>query len=124
MFSKCSEQQLEHLASNITERDVASGEAIIREGEPGTEFYVIADGATDVTRGGKVVAQLGQGDFFGELALLDPAPRGATVTASAPTNVLVLSQEKFASALDEVAGLRDALLHGMARRIHELDARF
>jgi CRP-like cAMP-binding protein len=124
MFSQCSEQQLERLASNTSERAVGDGEQIIREGDTGREFFVIADGAALVTRAGQDVAQLGAGDYFGELALLDPAPRGATVTATAPTNLLVLSRDAFATALDEVPALRDAVLHGMARRIHEFDARY
>jgi CRP-like cAMP-binding protein len=124
MFSKCSDQQLERLASNTAERAASDGEAIVREGDAGDEFFVIADGAADVTRGGRAVATLGPGDFFGELALLDPAPRDATVTASAPSNLLVLSRATFTNALDDLPALRDAVLHGMARRIHEFDARF
>ena len=124
MFSKCSEAQLDRLASDVVERSAAGGEAVIREGDPGDEFFVLADGAAEVTRGGKQVATLGAGDYFGELALLDPAPRDATVTASAPSNLLVLSRKTFTNALDEIPALREAVLHGMARRIHELDARF
>jgi CRP-like cAMP-binding protein len=124
MFSTCTDQQLERLASNSSERGVGDGEAVILEGEPGDAFFVIADGAAEVTRGGRTLARLGPGDYFGELALLDPAPRDATVTASAPSNLLVLSRETFTSALEELPALRDAVLSGMARRIHELDARF
>jgi CRP-like cAMP-binding protein len=124
MFSKCSDQELERLASNTSERAASEGEAIVREGDAGDEFFVIADGSAQVSRGGKPIASLGPGDFFGELALLDPAPRGATVTASAPSNLFVLSRKTFTDALDNLPTLRDAVLHGMARRIHELDARF
>jgi CRP-like cAMP-binding protein len=124
MFSKCSTQQLEQLAANTAERDVANGEDIVREGEAGDEFFVLADGAATVTRGGKDVATLATGDYFGELALLDPAPRDATVTASKPSNLLVLSRDTFKKALDELPALRDAVLTGMARRIHESDRRY
>jgi CRP-like cAMP-binding protein len=58
------------------------------------------------------------------LALLDPAPRDATVTARGPTNVLVLSRAEFGKALDELPAFRDAVLQGMARRIHDFDARY
>jgi CRP-like cAMP-binding protein len=124
MFSKCSSQQLERLASNTAERDVDAGEDIVREGSQGDEFFVIADGAATVVRGGEDVASLGTGDYFGELALLDPAPRDATVTASKPSNLLVLSRDVFTKALDELPALRDAILTGMARRIHEFDRRY
>ena len=124
MFSRCSEQQLEHLASSSEERDVATGDTVVREGDAGEEFFVIADGAAKVTRGGRDVAELGPGDYFGELALLDPSPRDATVTATAPSNLVVLSRSAFAGAVDDLPALRDAVMHGMARRIHELDTRY
>ncbi len=124
MFSRCSNAQLEELASNSKERSVGAGDAIVTEGETGDEFFVIADGAAEVTRGGTAVAKLGPGDYFGELALLDPAPRDATVTASAPTNLLVLSRDVFAKALDDLPALRNAVLTGMARRIHDSDRRY
>jgi CRP-like cAMP-binding protein len=124
MFSRCSEQQLEHLANMTDERDVATGEAIVTEGDEGHEFFVLAQGTAKVQRSDTEVAQLGTGDYFGELALLDPAPRDATVIATSPSNVLVLGRDEFRRALDDVPAIRDAVLHGMARRIHELDARF
>jgi CRP-like cAMP-binding protein len=124
MFSRCSSAQLEDLASNSTERSVDAGAKIIGEGDAGEEFYVIADGAAEVIRGGNAVAKLGPGDYFGELALLDPAPRDATVTATAPSNLLVLSRDVFTQALDELPALRTAVLTGMARRIHDFDARY
>jgi CRP-like cAMP-binding protein len=124
MFSTCSSTQLEQLASNSTERSVDAGATIIAEGETGDEFYVLADGAAEVSRGGKAVAKLGPGDYFGELALLDPAPRDATITASSPSNVLVLSRDVFTKALDELPALRSAVLTGMARRIHAFDSRY
>jgi CRP-like cAMP-binding protein len=124
MFSRCSSAQLEELASNSTERSVDAGAKIISEGDAGEEFYVIADGAAEVIRGGNAVAKLGPGDYFGELALLDPAPRDATVTATAPSNLLVLSRDVFTQALDELPALRTAVLTGMARRIHDFDARY
>jgi CRP-like cAMP-binding protein len=124
MFSKCTAPQLERLAGDTVERSADDGETIIRQGEPGDEFFVLADGSAEVTRDGRTVTSLAPGDFFGELALLDPAPRGATVTATQPSNLLVLPRKAFTAALDEIPAMRDAVLHGMARRIHELDARF
>jgi CRP-like cAMP-binding protein len=124
MFSTCNAKQLEQLAGSTAERAVDAGNVIVREGDAGDEFFVIADGGAEVTRDGRPIAKLGAGDYFGELALLDPAPRDATVTASAPSNLLVLSRDAFRSALDELPALRDAMLQGMARRIHDLDTRF
>jgi CRP-like cAMP-binding protein len=124
MFSRCSAEQLESLASLARERDVEPGTDIVREGEIGEEFFVLADGAARVSRSGSDVANLVAGDYFGELALLDPAPRDATVSATAPSNLLVIDRAGFVKALDQIPALRDMMLHGMARRIHELDARY
>ena len=66
---------------------------------------------------------LGPGDYFGELSLFDPAPRDATITAVGPLSLVALSRVAFMQALDEIPTFRDSLLHGMARRLHELDQR-
>ncbi len=76
------------------------------EGSTGSEFFVIIDGDATVSRRGRKVATLGPGDAFGELALLDKAPRNATVTAQTPMEVVVLGQREFGGLIDEVPGLR------------------
>jgi len=108
-----------HLASP---RGFAAGTAVVREGETGDEFFVLMGTAT-VSRQGRDVASLEPGDYFGELALFDPAPRNATVAADVPVTVAVLERRRFQTALDAVPAMRDALLRGMARRLHEVDAR-
>jgi cAMP-dependent protein kinase regulator len=123
MFSRCSPQQLDLVADLGTATSAAAGTDIVREGDPGEELFVITSGNARVTRAGKEVAQLGVGDFFGELALFDAAPRNATVIANSDVSLVSLSRVSFDKALDEIAALRDALLHGMAHRLHELDAR-
>ena len=72
---------------------------------------------------GREVAELGPGDYFGELSLFDPAPRNTTITAVGSMSLVSLSRDAFLRALDEMPQIRDTLLHGMAHRIHELDAR-
>ena len=64
---------------------------------------------------------LGPGEYFGELSLFDPAPRDATVTAIGRLSLVAMSRVAFMKALDEIPTFRDSLLHGMARRLHELD---
>ena len=94
---------------------------MIREGDAGHDFFVILRGDAQVTRGGADVATLGVGDFFGELALFDPAPRNATVTAGTTLTVAVLTQPGFHAVLAERA-VRDHIFLGMARRLHQLDS--
>ena len=87
------------------------------EGAAGAEFFVILEGTAKVTRHGQEVATLGPGDFFGDLALLDRAPRNATITAETPMELVVLGQREFAGLIDEVPGFAHKLLAGLARRL-------
>jgi CRP-like cAMP-binding protein len=123
MFSHCTAEQLDVVAERGDARSEEAGHAVVTEGETTDDFYVITSGTATVTRDGTKVATLGVGDYFGELALFDPAPRDASVTADGPLSFVVMSRSDFRQALDKVPELRDALLHGMARRIHELDRR-
>ena len=122
IFSACSSEELLRVARVCTFRDAASGEKIVVERAPGTEFFVILKGDVSVTRGGVEVGRLTAGDFFGELALFDPAPRNATVTALGPMSLAVLSKPAFTRVLEE-APIRDNIFLGMARRLHELDGK-
>jgi CRP-like cAMP-binding protein len=80
-------------------REHPVGEAIIREGEDGDTFYVIADGTVEVQVDGVVRRQEGAGEFFGEIALLRDVPRTATVTALTPVTTLELGREDFLSGV-------------------------
>ena len=123
MLRSCSPGDIEQIAELGVTVTVPPGRAIIHEGEPGDQFFVITRGAVEVTRAGRHVAELGPGDYFGELALFDPSPRNATVSAASDVAVVALSRNNFGKVLDEVPAIRDALLHGMAHRLHELDSR-
>jgi CRP-like cAMP-binding protein len=120
-FGACTEQELEHLLGLSEMRAVEAGTEVVREGDVGAEFFLVAQGDVAVERRGRVVAQLGPGGFFGELALFVDAPRNATVRAASPATFAVLDRARFATALDDIGPLRDSLLRGMARRLHELD---
>jgi CRP-like cAMP-binding protein len=123
MFHACSQEELSALAYLASPRAIDAGTPIVLEGETSTEFYVLMMGTATVSRQGDDVASLEPGDYFGELALFDPAPRNATVTADVPVTLAVLDRQRFQSALDAIPALRDALLRGMAKRLHEIDAR-
>ena len=123
MFSACSADQLEEIAKLATPRQAQAGEDLVRQGDPGEEFFVIASGTATVRRDGDDVATLGEGSFFGELALFDPAPRNATVTAVSSVTTIALSRDAFEQILADVPAIRDGLLRGMAHRLHELDGK-
>ena len=121
LFSACSKKDLKLVARRAEDVKVPAGKELVREGAPGHEFFVIVDGTATVKKGNRKVARLGAGDFFGELALLDKAPRNATVVADTSMEVLVLGQREFSGLLDEVPGLAHKMLTGLARRLREAD---
>jgi CRP-like cAMP-binding protein len=123
LFSKCSQKELSSLARQIEMMNVAEGETIVRQGEAANAFYVMLDGSADVRRNGKRVGRLGTGDYFGELALLDPAPRNADVVASSPVVIGRLLANSFRDVLKSSPAIRERLLVGLARRLRDADRR-
>lgn len=123
LFSACTKKELSLLGRASDEVAVPAGKEIVREGDTGHEFFMILEGKASVAHGGTEVATLSDGDYFGELALLDRAPRNATITAQTPMTLLVLGQREFSGVLDDVPGLAHKLLISMARRVREGDAR-
>jgi MFS family permease len=90
---------IERVASRLIPIEVTAGTPIIRQGEPGDRFYIIAYGEVAVSRHGRDVASLGGGDFFGEIALLRDAPRNATVTARTKVRLYALERDDFLGAV-------------------------
>ncbi len=123
LFSACSRKDLQLVAKRAEDVRVPAGKALVSEGETGHEFFVILDGTARVSRGGRKVATIGPGAAFGELALLERAPRNATVVADSDMELVVLGQREFAGIIDEVPGFARKLLTGMAKRLREADAR-
>jgi CRP/FNR family transcriptional regulator len=123
MFQACSEEELSAIAYLATPTALDAGTEIVREGDTGNDFFVLMMGTATVARHGHEVGKLEPGNFFGELALFDPAPRNATITADVPVTMAVMERDRFQAVLESVPALRDALLKGMARRLHEVDAR-
>ncbi|MGH3101945.1 MAG: cyclic nucleotide-binding domain-containing protein, partial [Thermoleophilia bacterium] len=94
-FSSMSEQELAAVAGEAGELSVGAGTVLAREGDLGEEFFVIESGTAEVTSGGAPVAKLGAGDFFGEIALIREERRTATVTASSPMVLIVMTGSSF-----------------------------
>jgi MFS family permease len=90
---------LERLAVAAGRRQVAPGEPVVREGEPGQEFFVVEDGELVVSIEGREVRRLGRDDAFGEVALLRTVARTATVVAARPTVLLTLGQDDFVATV-------------------------
>ena len=101
LFSGVGPKALSEIADLMTEIEFAPGRYIVRQGQVGTGFYLIAAGQARVTRGNAVIASLGPGDFFGELSVLDQTPRMAHVIAEQPTTCLALASWDFAKLLEK-----------------------
>jgi CRP-like cAMP-binding protein len=121
LFSQCTKAELKNLARRTADINAEPGQVLIQEGHGAYDFFVIVAGEAEVSRVGEVVAKLGAGDYFGELGLLDPALRDATVTARSEMELIVLAQWDFEQALEEAPGMTRRLLAGMAQRLRTLD---
>jgi CRP/FNR family cyclic AMP-dependent transcriptional regulator len=120
LFGACDERQLGFIASQVEEMDFATGHVLCREGESGEEFFVIVSGTAEVKRGSRDVGQLGAGDFFGEIALIDRGPRTATVVATSAMRCLVLSQSQFRNVLRQNGAIAISVLEQLGQRIRPL----
>jgi MFS family permease len=90
---------IDHLAQQLRARLAPAGTVIVRQGDVGDRFYVIDRGSVEVLADGAVVAMLGAGDYFGEIALLRDVPRTATVRATEETRLLTLERDQFLAAV-------------------------
>jgi CRP-like cAMP-binding protein len=117
LFAGCSKGELRELAKSADELDIREGTVLTREGRPGREFFVLIDGTARVTKAGKKIADLGAGDWFGEIALITNRPRTATVTASSPGDVLVITDRRFHSVVETMPSIALKVLATVGERL-------
>jgi CRP/FNR family transcriptional regulator, cyclic AMP receptor protein len=117
LFSACNRGELARIASLADQVEAKAGSVLTREGEPGSEFFVIAAGNGKAAVKGRKVASLGPGSFFGELALLDQGPRTATVSAESDMELLVLDSRSFSALIEETPTVARKIFRELARRL-------
>ena len=122
LFAGCSKNELRQLAKTADEIDLRQGTVLTREGRPGREFFVLIDGTAEVTKKGKKIADLGPGDWLGEIALITDSPRTATVTATSPVDVLVITDRRFRSVVETMPSIALKVLACVGERLSS-DAR-
>ncbi len=122
LLRHCTHTQLLEVARLAERVQVGEGEVLAREGRIGREFFLILSGTVGVTQRDRPVKTLGPGEFFGELAAMDPAPRNATVTALTDLDVLIIGPREL-SAMSDIPGFRGALFRRMASRLRAVEAR-
>jgi CRP-like cAMP-binding protein len=124
-FAGLDREALERVASSMRARRFRRGEVIFHLGDPGDALFVIVEGEVKIslpseTGDEAILATLRIGDVFGELALLDGAPRSASATAMIATETVVLPRDKFRELIATEAGVRDALLASIAGELRRL----
>ena len=117
LFAGCSKSELRELARTADELDVREGTVLTREGRPGREFFVLIDGTVRVTKKGKTVANLGPGDWLGEIALITDSPRTATVTTTSPVDLLVITDRRFRSVVETMPSIALKVLSCVGDRL-------
>jgi CRP-like cAMP-binding protein len=123
LFAQCTKAELKSLARHTSDITAEPDQVLIEEGQGAYDFFVIVSGDAEVSRDGRPVGRLSDGDYFGELGLLAPALRDATVTARSAMELIVMAQWDFEQALEECPGMTRRLLTGMAIRLRALDQR-
>ncbi len=121
LFAGCTPGELARLAQLFDEGRRAAGTTMVREGKPGSEFYVIVEGRAEATLKGQHLGSLGPGDFFGEMSLLEVAPRAATVVAETDLSLLVLEPRGFASLLAVAPTVGMKMMRSMSQRLRALE---
>jgi CRP/FNR family transcriptional regulator, cyclic AMP receptor protein len=94
-FKSLGKKELRAVAQQTDELDVKPGKELATEGDFGHEFFVIRSGTAEVVKNGEHIRDLGPGDFFGEIALLEEERRTATVRATSPMSVIVMTRQSF-----------------------------
>jgi len=119
LFAGCSKKELGEIASLADELGFPAGRTLIQEGKTGREFFVLIDGEVDVLARGRKVTTLGDGAFFGEMALVSSRPRNATVTSKTPVRVLVVNEPAFRRLLRDSPEIQLKVLQTLADRAAE-----
>ena len=116
VFDGLSRKQRRLLASRADELEVSPGKMLCSRGETAHQFFVIEDGTARVVRDGQYLDELGPGDFFGEMGLLDNAPRNADVVAKTPLRLMVLSGQALRDLEREAPGFARKLSRSVEQR--------
>jgi CRP-like cAMP-binding protein len=122
LFSRCTKRDLQIVARHAETIDLPEDVEVVSEGDVADAFFVILEGKAEVRRGGRRMHTLGPGAYFGELALLDPAPRSATVRSTEPVSLALLGTRMFKTILREVPPINERLLAGLAAQVRDLAA--
>jgi CRP/FNR family cyclic AMP-dependent transcriptional regulator len=117
LFGGLDRHELDAVERISREEDAEAGEVLIHEGRPGRHFFVLLEGAAEVSRDGEVVNRLGAGDFFGEISLLSDRSTTASVTTSGPARVVVIAPDDFRKLLEDLPLMQMKVIRTLADRL-------
>jgi len=117
LFAQTSDGSLNGLLKSAVQKTSAAGEKIVEEGKSGVGFYLLLEGKAKVVRDGNEVAELETGNFFGELSVIDGAPRTADVVAETDTTCLVITPWAMKSIISTHPEVALSMLQELARRL-------
>jgi CRP/FNR family cyclic AMP-dependent transcriptional regulator len=122
LFEGLGRKERREVAQQADEVDVEPGRQLVREGEFAYEFFAIEEGGAEVRRGDQLLAELGPGDFFGEMGLIGQVTRNASVVTTAPTRVLVLTGSAFRHIERELPAVSKQIRKAIEERCRQLEA--
>ena len=117
LFAGCSKAELSEIASIADELDLPEGATLIREDDRGREFLILIDGTVKVTKKGRKLNELGPGSWVGEIALIADVPRTATVVATSPVRLLVITDRAFQHLIRETPSIAAKVLQSLGERL-------
>ena len=121
LFARLNGADLESVGQLADEVELPAGNVLMRQGESGSEMFVISAGQVKVERDGQMIGELGPGDWLGEMAILSEGPRMATATTTEPTRAFVIAHREFHSLMDRLPSVRTSVLDCVADRIQRLE---
>jgi CRP/FNR family cyclic AMP-dependent transcriptional regulator len=119
VFSGLSKKELGKLAQWTDEVSISAGHSLATEGAFAHEFFVIEEGSAEVTQGGERIAELGPGEFFGEIGLLETERRTASVVATTPMELIVMFQREFKQMEQEMPAVADRIRTAIRARLDD-----
>ncbi len=122
LFAGLSKKERRTIAQHTDELDFDEGRHLVREGEFPYEFFIIEEGAAEVTHDGEHLADLGPGDFFGELALMGGVRRNASVVTTSHVKVVVMTAQHFRQMKRELPGVCDRITRAVEERGRTIEA--
>jgi CRP/FNR family cyclic AMP-dependent transcriptional regulator len=123
LFSKLSRRSLATVAAGARVINHPAGQQLVTEGEEGVGFHLIVEGTVSVVIGGKPRAQMGPGQYFGEMSMIDGGPRSATITTETPVTMIYLSAWNFRPILEAEPEIARVLLVVMCARLRAAEKR-